>query len=159
MARKVTVVVESGKGGFSCFMANDSDDLNFGIIGDGKTARAAMNDFLVAEKEMREFYEEEGKEFPDLEFRFVLDVGSFFDYYPLSISAFAKYIGMNASLLRQYAAGIKEPRGKSLEKIRQGIAKIKGDLDAGLLIDKPVLQYVWRKWGWGLSFPIRQKSP
>ena len=49
---------------------------------------------------------------------------------------------MNASLLRQYAAGIKVPQAKSLEKIRQGIAKIKGDIDTGLLIDKPVLQYV-----------------
>lgn len=61
----------------------------------------------------------------------------------ISISAFAKYIDMNASLLRQYAAGIKVPQAKSLKRIRQGIAKIKGDLDAGLLIDKPVLQYVW----------------
>ena len=61
----------------------------------------------------------------------------------ISISAFAKYIGMNASLLRQYAAGIKVSQAKSLKRIRQGIAKIKGDLDAGLLIDKPVLQYVW----------------
>ena len=40
MARIVTVVVESGKGGFSCFMSKDSDDLNFGIIGDGKTVQA-----------------------------------------------------------------------------------------------------------------------
>ena len=48
---------------------------------------------------------------------------------------------MNASLLRQYAAGIKVPQGKSLEKIREGIAKVKGDIDAGVLIDKPVLQY------------------
>lgn len=142
MVRKVTVVVESGKGGFSCFMANDSDDLNFCLIGDGKTAKAAMEDFLIADKEMRESFEEDGKEYPNLDFRFVLDVGSFFDYYPLSISAFAKYIGMNASLLRQYAAGIKVPQAKSLKRIRQGIAKIKGDLDAGLLIDKPVLQYV-----------------
>ena len=63
-------------------------------------------------------------------------------YARRSLSAFAKYIGMNASLLRQYAAGIKVPQAKSLKRIRQGIAKIKGDLDAGLLIDKPVLQYV-----------------
>ncbi len=142
MVRKVTVVVESGKGGFSCFMANDSDDLNFSLIGAGKTAKAAMEDFLIADKEMRESFEEDGEEYPDLDFRFVLDVGSFFDYYPLSITAFAKYIGMNASLLRQYATGIKVPQGKSLEKIRQGIDKLKENIDAGLLIDKPVLQYV-----------------
>lgn len=142
MVRRITVVVESGKGGFGCFMSNDSDDLNFGLTGDGKTAKAAIEDFLIADKEMRESFAKEGKEYPDLEFHFVFDVGSFFDYYPLSITAFAKYIGMNASLLRQYAAGIKVPQGKSLEKIRQGIAKVKGDIDAGMLIDRPVLQYV-----------------
>ena len=141
MARKVTVVVESGKDYYSCFMTG-ADDLKFGLIGDGKTVRAAMEDLLMADKEMREFYEEEGKEYPDLEVHVVFDVGAFFNYYPLSITAFAKYIGMNASLLRQYAAGIKSPQGKSLEKIRQGIAKVKGDIDTGLLIDKPVLQYV-----------------
>lgn len=67
MARKVTVVVESGKDLYSCFMTG-TDDLTFGLIGDGKTAKAAMEDFLIADKEMREFYEEEGKEYPDLEF-------------------------------------------------------------------------------------------
>lgn len=93
-------------------------------------------------EEARQDFEENGKVFPNVEFRFIFDVGAFFSYYPISISAFAKYIGMNASLLRQYAAGIKVPQAKSLKRIRQGIAKIKGDLDAGLLIDKPVLQYV-----------------
>ncbi len=141
MKRKVTVVVETGKDLYSCFMT-EADDLTFGLVGDGKTARAAMEDFLVSDKEMRELYEEEGKEYPNLEFHFVFDVGAFFSYYPLSISAFAKYIGMNASLLRQYAAGIKAPQGKSLEKIRQGIAMVKRDLDTGMLIDRPVLQYV-----------------
>ncbi len=82
-----------------------------------------MEDFLIADKEMREFYEKEGKEYPDLEFHFVFDVGAFFNYYPLSISAFAKYIGMNASLLRQYAAGIKSPQGKSLRKFAKALQR------------------------------------
>lgn len=141
MARKVTVVVETGKDLFSCFMAKDSGDLDFGICGDGKTVQAAIDDFYLCRDEMKQFAEEQGKEFPNLEFHFVFDVGAFFNYYPLSISAFARYIDMNASLLRQYAAGIKTPRGKSLEKIRNGIAKVKGDIDAGMLIDRPVLEY------------------
>lgn len=141
MARKVTVVVETGKDLFSCFMAKDSGDLDFGICGDGKTVQAAIDDFYLCRDEMKQFFEEQGKEFPNLEFHFVFDVGAFFNYYPLSISAFARYIDMNASLLRQYAAGIKTPRGKSLEKIRNGIAKVKGDIDAGMLIDRPVLEY------------------
>ena len=47
MARIVTVVVESGKDGFSCFMSKDSDDLDFGLIGDGKTVQDAIDDFYV----------------------------------------------------------------------------------------------------------------
>ena len=123
MARKVTVVVESGKDLYSCFMTG-TDDLTFGLTGDGKTAKAAMEDFLIADKEMREFYEEEGKEYPDLEFHFVFDVGAFFNYYPLSISAFAKYIGMNASLLRQYAAGRKARVWRKFAKALQRSRKI-----------------------------------
>ena len=141
MARKVTVVVETGKDLFSCFMAKDPGNLDFGICGDGKTVQAAIDDFYLCRDEMKQFFEKQGKEFPNLEFHFVFDVGAFFNYYPLSISAFARYIDMNASLLRQYAAGIKTPRGKSLEKIRNGIAKVKGDIDAGMLIDRPVLEY------------------
>lgn len=141
MVKKVDVIVETGKDLFSCFLSNDSSDIGIGLCGDGKTAQAAIEDFYVCYEEARQDFEENGKVFPNVEFRFIFDVGAFFSYYPISISAFAKYIGMNASLLRQYAAGIKVPQAKSLKRIRQGIAKIKGDLDAGLLIDKPVLQY------------------
>ena len=45
MARKVTVVVETGKDLFSCFLAKDSEGLGFGLCGDGKTAQAAIEDF------------------------------------------------------------------------------------------------------------------
>lgn len=142
MVKEITVVVETGKDLFACFMSRKSQEgLNFGIHGDGKTAKAAIDDFLLARDEMKELYNEQGEEFPDMEFRFVFDVGAFFSYYPLSITAFAKYIGMNASLLRQYASGLKEPKGKSLERIRQGIQKVVGDISADALITKPVLAY------------------
>ena len=141
MAREITVVVETGKDSFSCFMTKDSNDLGFLLIGAGKTAAKAVEDFFICRDGMREYYKKTGEVFPELEFRFIFDVGAFFSYYPLNITAFAKYIGMNASLLRQYASGHKTPKDKNLEKIRQGIAKVKSDIDAGLLIDRPVLQY------------------
>lgn len=142
MVKKVNVIVETGKDLFACFLPKESDSLGIGLCGDGKTVRAAIDDFYVCVDEAKQDLKEQGKVFPDVEFNFILDVGAFFNYYPLSITAFAKYIGMNASLLRQYAVGIKVPQAKNLEKIRQGIAKVKGDIDAGVLIDRPVLQYV-----------------
>ncbi len=126
---------------FSCFMA-DADDLDFSIVGDGKTAAKAMEDFQAAADEMKAYYQEQGEEFPDLEFEYVLDVGAFFDYYPINITAFAQRIGMNASQLRQYASGLRTPKASTLARIREGIQKTAKDIAAGRLIDKPVLQYV-----------------
>ncbi|MBO4849846.1 MAG: helix-turn-helix transcriptional regulator [Prevotella sp.] len=141
MARKITVVVETGKDLFSCFISG-ADDLDFGIVGDGKTAAKAMEDFLLAAEEMKAYCQEQGKDFPELEFDFVFDVGAFFDYYPLNITAFAKRIGMNASQLRQYARGIRTPKASTLARIYEGVKKTVKDIEAGHLIDKPVPQYV-----------------
>jgi hypothetical protein len=122
-------------------MSGDKD-LGFGLHGDGKTARKAIEDFYAARDEMKDFYAEQGKEFPELEFEFILDIGAFFSYYPINVTAFAEYVGMNASQLRQYACGLRTPTAKSIERIKKGIAQVTGDIAAGRLIDKPVLQYV-----------------
>lgn len=142
MARTVDVIVETSKEGFSCFMAKDSRDLKFCPIGTGRTVQLAIADFHVSIDEIKSIFEEEGQEFPELEFRFILDVGAYLNYYPINVTAFAKYIGMNASLLRQYATGIKTPQAKNLEKIREGIVRVGHDIAGGLLIDRPVLQYI-----------------
>lgn len=139
----LTVNVIMEKGGdrnFSCFSENES--LDWGIVGMGKSVEDAIKDFYSGFDEMKKCLEEEGKEIPQVRFRFIMDVGSLFDYYPINVTAFAKYIGMNASLLRQYASGKRIAKAKSLEKIRTGLEKLKNDIDVGSLIEKPVLQYV-----------------
>lgn len=142
MARKIEVIVETGKDGFSCFMSNKSDDLAFGINGTGKTVKAAISDFYMGRDEIYEVLREQGEEVPELDFYFVMDVGAFLNYYPINITSFAKYIGMNPSLIRQYASGLKTPKEKNLEKIKDGIRKVAKDIATGLLIDRPVLEYV-----------------
>ena len=141
MARKIKVVVETGRDLFACFMTG-ADDLGFGIHGDGKTARKAIEDFCLARDEMAAFYQEQGKAFPELEFEFVFDIGAFFSYYPINVTAFAEYAGMNASQLRQYACGLRTPTEKSIKKIKEAIDKVVSDIGAGRLIDRPVLQYI-----------------
>jgi len=141
MARKIKVVVETGRDLFSCFMIG-AGDLGFGLHGDGKTARSAIQDFCLARDEMRAFYEKQGKDFPELEFDFMFDVGAFFSYYPINVTAFAEYSGMNASLLRQYACGLKKPAQKTIDKVRDAVGNFIRDIDAGRLIDRPVPQYI-----------------
>ena len=110
--------------------------------GDGKTARKAIDDFYFCYEEEKKDLREKGIEAPDLEFRFIFDIGAFFSYYMINVSAFAAYAGMNASLLRQYACGLKSPTKATIKKVKDAIEKYKKDIDAGILIDRPVPQYI-----------------
>ena len=139
---KILAIVERGrgKGNFTTFATENVE--NCGFSGGGSSAREAMNDTYIAAQEMRELKAEEGVTLPDIEFDFRFDVGSFFDYYPIDVTAFAKYIGMNASVLRQYVTGIREPKEDTIKRIREGIDKLSRDLGMNLMVERPPVSYV-----------------
>lgn len=139
---KRLVIVERGKGkrNFSCFATEGVG--NYGLTGFGTSARDAIKDLYVSVQEFKDMSHEEGKEFPDVEFEFRFDIGAFFDYYPLDVTAVARYIGMNASVLRQYVTSLREPKQAQIDKIRNGIEALAKELGAGLMISHPVASYV-----------------
>ena len=139
---KLLAIVERGrgKGNFTCFTPETVEDCGFG--GGGVSARAVMEDARLSLKEEKEEWARQGKEFPDVELDFRFDVGSFFDYYPIDITAFAKYIGMNASVLRQYVTGLREPKEEAIKRIRTGINRLSEDLGMNLMVEKPPVAYV-----------------
>lgn len=72
MVQKVTIQVEKQPGDedfFACYMLDDMPD--FGLAGYGDTVQDAIRDLYIAEEEMKELFQEEGKAFPELEFEFV----------------------------------------------------------------------------------------
>ena len=144
MAEKVKLLAimerGKGKGNFSCFSTESVD--NCGINGYGRNTREVINDMQVAVQEYKEIKAEEGKEFPDVEFDIRFDVGSFFDYYPIDVTAFAKYIGMNPSVLRQYVTALREPKQEAINRIREGINKLSEDLGMNLMVEHPPVSYV-----------------
>lgn len=140
MKKKVKVIVETGKDLFSCFTVDTGGFTK--IVGDGKTVRKAIEDFYVCYDEARDYAREKGEDYPEMDFDFIFDIGAFLDYYPFNVTALAAYSGINASLLRQYASGLKTPSKKSIGKFHDAIAKVTSDIAAGHLIDRPVLQYI-----------------
>ena len=60
----------------------------------------------------------------------------------INVTAFAEYAGMNASLLRQYACGIKMPNKNTIGKINAVIDRYQMDIVAVIVIDRPVLKFV-----------------
>lgn len=134
MATKVTIQVEKGKQekNFSCFMVEELPD--FALAGYGNTAKQAIEDMYVAQKEIKELLEEEGKQMPELEFVFRFDIGSFFDYYSyLNMSGVAKKAGVNASLMRQYAMGKHEPSRKRKQQILDCLRQISQEMQTAVI--------------------------
>ena len=134
MAIKVTIQVEKGKQekNFSCFMVESLPD--FELAGFGNSAKQAIEDMFVSQREIKELLEEEGKQMPELEFTFRFDVGSFFDYYSyLNMSGVAKKAGINASLMRQYAMGKHEPSQKRKLQILDCLHQISQELQTAVI--------------------------
>lgn len=139
---KLLAIVERGKGkrNFSAFCPESIE--NVGLGGFGGTSREAIEDLKLCLQEEKEEWAKEGKEFPDVEFDLRFDVGSFFDYYPIDVTAFAKYIGMNASVLRQYVTSLRYPKEDTIQRIRKGIDMLSEDLGTNLMVEKPTVAYV-----------------
>ncbi|MCD8202117.1 MAG: pilus assembly protein HicB [Prevotella sp.] len=131
---KVTVQVEKqpGEKNFTCVVLEDTP--GFLLTGYGASAKEAIEDMYVVEQEMREIAEERGEEMPELEFTFKFDIGSFFNYYScVNISGIAKRAGLNASLMRKYAAGITSPKEKRKKQLEECLHDLGKELNAAVI--------------------------
>ena len=130
MKKKVRFGVEGRIGGkdFSTYMIDDIG-IKYGIHGYGKSAKEAIEDTYTAYEEMKAIAAENNETLPDIEFEFVFDVASLFDYYSyLNISAVAKKMGINASLMRKYASGVCAPGKNRLKQIQDCLKNISSEL-------------------------------
>lgn len=64
---------EPGEKNFSCYMYVDT--IKAGVLGQGNSARAAMDDMLHGWDEMKTDMEEDGIEVPDIEVKYAFDIG------------------------------------------------------------------------------------
>lgn len=127
---KVTVIMEKlpGEKNCSCFVEGYINGC--ALIGYGPTTEAAVKDLLAVKEE----YEKEGHEMPDLEMTFKYDIWAFFDKYPISITPLAKRLGINPSLMRQYVSGNRTPSQKRLEEIEAAIHEFGRELSEVALV-------------------------
>ena len=124
---KTAAIIETGKyGGFDIYMP-DIDSAVF--FGSGDTVEEAKADLLNSYQETLSVYAKEGKPVPaelkDLEFDYTYDIASFFDEYNwINISALAKIIGMNKSLLYQYKKGNTYISHQQMKRIEAGVHEL-----------------------------------
>ena len=90
-----------------------------------------IDDFMNSKEEMKAYYTEENKLFPQkLEFKFKFDVPSFLEYYSkvLSLAGLERLTGINQGQLSHYVTGHRKPSPKTVEKIESSIRKFGNEM-------------------------------
>lgn len=122
----VKVLIEKDEKGFSVY----TDNLQHGtVIGEGHTVEEAKADFFNSWKEVKSIYPKRGMKIPeemiDPKFEFRYDVSSIFDELDLiNISKFARFAGVNASLMRHYKCGDFSASSKQISKIESALHRL-----------------------------------
>lgn len=125
---KTVALIEKGQNGtFGIY----TPDINTTIIGNGSTVAEAKADFENSVKEILASYE--GEELPSelrgIAFEYKYDIASLFDYYNwINVTKFAKVVGINPSLMRQYKQGLTYISEAQASKIEQGLHRIGQEL-------------------------------
>ena len=98
----------------------------FSLNGQGTTVEEAKQALMQAVDDYKVMLSETGKEIPaalsDIEFEYKYDIASFFECFTfISVSTFAKYAGINPSLMRQYKQRIAFASETQKMKIEEAI--------------------------------------
>jgi predicted RNase H-like HicB family nuclease len=119
--KKYKLIIEKNKDGFWGQL-----DKQPNIFSQGQSIEELKNNMRDA---LELYFETINKPIPKYEFELVMDIQEFFQINNyINISTLANRMGMNASLLRQYAKGIKFPSIKQVAKIERAIKEIGKEL-------------------------------
>lgn len=130
---KVTAIVEMWDDKTISIYVPDFD--GFSLNGQGTTVEEAKRALAQAVDDYKAVFESEGKPVPEslsnIEFEYKYDIASFFDNFKfINVSAFAKYAGINASLMRQYKQRLAFASEKQKAKIETAVHAIGAEMQA-----------------------------
>lgn len=120
------------------YIAYNKDGEGFTAIGTGDTIKDAREDFFNSIEEVKESYKDRGINAPAALMEtptFKFDLASFFEYYSfINATAFARKIGINDSLMRQYKQGKTYISELQLQRIQTAINRIGADFQSLRLV-------------------------
>lgn len=134
--QKIKAYINKEKDGSYSIYVDEKAPINYGLIGEGKTVQAAIDEWLAVYAEMKRSYSEKGIDFVEADFEFAFDVPSFLEYYGglLTFKGLAKLTGISAAQLSQYASGYRHPSPKTTAKIQLGLHNFATELSQVTLV-------------------------
>lgn len=135
MAKVKVFISREADGSYSCYV-DDKAPINYGLVGEGKTVKQAIDEWNAMYEAMRQSYAEDNMPFEEADFAFVYDVPSFLAYYGglITFKGLAKLTGVSAAQLSQYATGYRNPSPKTTAKIQEGLHAFANDLSQVALV-------------------------
>ena len=121
--KTVEVIIERGADGTFDANMETYSDLEFGLLGQGKTVEEAKADLINSYNEIKELFADQGKEVEDLEFDFKYDIPSFLQYYAFAftLAGVERITGVSQGQLSHYINGVRKPSEKTAKKIQERI--------------------------------------
>lgn len=108
------------------------------LIGTGSTIGEAKEDFKRSMQSVVAAMREDGEEVDAIyseEPEFAFSLSSLFEYYSMiNVSAFARFLGINASLMRQYRKGDTYISEAQLSRIEDGIHRLGAEFSSLRLV-------------------------
>ena len=129
MAKVTVTVYKSSDGMFWC--STEQNVYGCGLNSVGATVAEAKADLIACLDDARKDYEQQGHAAYPVEFGYKYDLQSFFEYFSfLNVTEIAKRAGINPSLMRQYASGIKNAGEKTYDRLSSCMSVISRELQA-----------------------------
>lgn len=129
--KQINVILEKGKDGYGVSFKEIDN-----VFGFGETVEDAKKDAKIALDNYINYLNSKKRPIPEMlqgdwELNFSFDIEAFLSYYSkiFTSTALEKLTGINASLMRQYAAGLKKPRKEQVKKIEYGLKKLGKELE------------------------------
>ena len=126
MDKRFKVSIEKQEDG--SYIAYNTNMDGCSMIGTGDSVAEAKRDFLQSMEGVAEAKREMGEEIPEAflnEPEYKFDLSSLFEYYKMiNVSAFARFLGINDTLMRQYRKGDTYISDAQLQKIEDGIHRL-----------------------------------
>lgn len=119
--KKIVIKVEKTNTGFSAYADK------YSAFTTGDTAAELIANMVDS---LNLYFEAEGsaRKVTTRDLSFQVELSSVFEVFPINVKVLAEKIGMNYTLLSQYANGKKKPSAKQTEKILEGIHQIGREL-------------------------------
>ena len=123
---KFKVSIEKQEDG--SYIAYNTNVDGYTLLGTGDTVAEAKKDFANSMSEVAEVEKERLGEVPAVfthEPDYKFDLSSLFEYYSMiNVSAFARFLGINDAVMRQYRKGDTYISDTQLKKIEDGIHRL-----------------------------------